>query len=119
MKPNELSETLWLHWLWLEDDERGKRANLSGVNLRWTDLHAIDLRGANLRGANLRWATLCRADLRGADLREADLTRANLRWADLRGTNLSGAKIDKNTRRDNPFIVCEVMESKKLESEEE
>lgn len=40
---SELQEILRLHTLWLRNENGGKRANLSGANLRW----------ANLSGANL------------------------------------------------------------------
>ena len=87
----ELKDTLEKHFLWLEGDPNGERADLRGA-----DLSEANLRGANLSGAYLRGADLSEADLRGADLSEAnlrgaDLRGANLRGADLRGANLSGA----------------------------
>ena len=72
MTQEELAKILELHKKWLNGEEGGERANLSGADLRW----------ANLSGANLRWA-----DLSGADLSDANLSGANLRWA-----NLSGAQ---------------------------
>ena len=54
--PDELSETLRLHQLWLEGKAGGVRANLSGANLS----------GANLTGADLSGATLTEANLTGA-----------------------------------------------------
>ena len=77
----ELKDTLEKHFLWLEGDPNGERANLSGAYLS-----GAYLRGANLRGADLSWAYL-----RGADLSGAYLSEANLRGADLSGANLSGA----------------------------
>ena len=78
----ELKEILEQHKLWLDSNKKkGKRANLSGVNL--TD--------ANLYCVNLRRADLSDADLSGADLRRANLTDANLTGADLRRANLTGA----------------------------
>ena len=47
----ELDEILKLHKLWLEDNGKGARANLSLANLRW----------ANLSSANLSWANLSSA----------------------------------------------------------
>jgi len=73
-----LKPILEQHALWLADPSTGKRANLQGADLRWTDLREADLRWANLQGADLRWA----------DLREADLQGADLRWANLRGADL-------------------------------
>jgi hypothetical protein len=70
------------HKLWVDGDEVGKRANLSGEVLSGSNLSGSNLRGANLSGASLRGANLRWANLSGADLRGADLS-----WA-----NLSGAK---------------------------
>ena len=63
MKANELKKILELHAKWLNGEEGGKMADLSGANLRWANLSDADLRRANLR----------RADLSGADLGKADL----------------------------------------------
>ena len=71
----DLQETLRLHKMWLDGKDGGKRADLSGANLR----------GANLSGADLSCADLSRADLSGANLRSADLRGANLSSADLSG----------------------------------
>jgi hypothetical protein len=97
MKQEELNQILNKHKLWLRC-EGGKRANLSGANLRSADLSGANLSGANLRsadlsGANLRSANLRSADLSGANLRSANLRSANLRSADLSGANLSGANL--------------------------
>lgn len=54
----ELNEILRKHKLWLENEEEGEKANLSGANL-W---------GANFRLANLSEANLSRANLSEADL---------------------------------------------------
>ena len=74
MSRDELNEILAKHKMWLNNEEGGERADLSGA----------DLRDADLRRADLRWADLSGADLRRADLSGADLRRADLRWADLR-----------------------------------
>lgn len=67
MTKSELNEILEKHRKWLNDEEGGERADLSGANLS----------GANLSGANLSWA---------------DLSGANLSWA-----NLSGAIYNEHT----------------------
>jgi uncharacterized protein YbdZ (MbtH family) len=94
MTAKELQEILKLHKMWLNDNEKGVKANL-----KWTDLTGADLRGADLKDANLKWADLRWADLTGADLRWADLTgadlnRANLNHANLEGANLTNANLD-------------------------
>ena len=86
----ELKDILEKHFLWLEGDPNGERADLYGANL-----YGANLRGANLRGANLRGADLRKADLRKADLYGANLYGANLRGANLRGANLRGADLRK------------------------
>ena len=84
----ELNKILELHRKFLDGDNGGKRADLSGADLRWADLG-----GANLRGADLSGANLSGADLRGADLSGANLREANLNGANLIGANLSGAAL--------------------------
>ena len=81
----DLKTILEKHKMWLNDEDGGEMADLSGADLRGADLSGADLRGANLRGADLSGANLRWADLRGANLRGADLSGADLRWANLRG----------------------------------
>ena len=83
MKQEELQEILDAHKKWINGEDGGVRADLSGANLSGADLRRADLRRADLSEANLRRADLRRADLKGADLSEADLRRADLRGADL------------------------------------
>ena len=59
----KLNSILNKHKMWLLNDPKGKRANLSGA-----DLMGADLRGATLMGANLIRANLGGADLSGAKL---------------------------------------------------
>ena len=93
MEKQKLEEILRIHAEWLEDSEKGERADLWGADLRGAYLREADLRGADLREADLREADLWGADLRGADLREADLRGADLREAYLRGAYLRGADL--------------------------
>ena len=58
MTRNEISEILRKHKMWIDDEEGGERANLSGANLSGANLIKADLRGANLSGANLIEADL-------------------------------------------------------------
>ena len=103
MTSEEIKKVLDLHKKWLNNEEDGKRAdlsgadlsraNLSGADLSGADLIRADLSGADLRKADLSKADLSRADLSGADLRGADLSGADLRRADLSGANLRGADL--------------------------
>lgn len=88
MTQEELAKILELHKKWLNGEEGGERANLSGADLRWANLS-----GANLSSADLSMANLSGADLRLADLSGADMSDANLSRANLSGANLSGADL--------------------------
>jgi hypothetical protein len=88
MTKEEIKTILDEHEKWLNYNDTGEMANLSGANLSGANLSGANLSGANLYGANLRGA-----DLREADLREADLSGANLRGANLSGANLSVANL--------------------------
>ena len=68
------------HKKWLEYSG-GKRADLSGTDLRGADLSEEDLREAILSRTDLRDAYLIGANLRGADLRGADLRGADIDFA--------------------------------------
>ena len=68
MTPEQITETLRLHKMWLRDKESGKRANLYGANLSSANLYGANLSGANLYGANLSSADLYGANLYGADM---------------------------------------------------
>ena len=97
MNPEEIRKVLVAHKKWLEDEEGGERADLSGA-----DLSDADLSGANLRRADLRYADLSDADLSSADLSDADLRDANLRRANLRRANMRRANMRRaNLRRAN------------------
>ena len=104
MDDKELERILEKHRKWLNYEEGGECANLSGANLRSANLSGADLSYANLRNANLNSANLRYADLRGADLRGANLRDANLKNADLRGADLSNIIVDKYTT--GYFLAC-------------
>ena len=63
MNQDELNVILQKHKDWLDGEEGGIRANLTGANLQGANLWGADLRDANLRDACL-WG----ADLTGADM---------------------------------------------------
>ncbi|HAA4979825.1 TPA_asm: hypothetical protein GET13_10655 [Listeria monocytogenes] len=102
MKQEELDIILENHGKWLLN-EGGERADLTGADLRHTNLSNAVLTGADLTHANLSNADLTGADLRhtnltnavltGADLTHANLSNADLTGADLRHTNLTNADL--------------------------
>ena len=61
MTPEKLAEILAAHKLWLNDEEGGVKADLSGADLREANLREANLSGANLSGADLIWADLSEA----------------------------------------------------------
>ena len=85
---HKLNFILNKHEMWLLNDPKGERADLSGADLSGTDLRGAKLSGATLYKADLSGATLYKADLRGAELVEANLRGAYLGEADLYGANL-------------------------------
>ena len=80
MNADELKTILAHHACWVAGTG-GKKADLRGADLQWTNLREADLQWANLQWASLRGADLSGANLRGADLSEANLSGANLREA--------------------------------------
>lgn len=74
MDKARLTEILDKHAKWLNGEEGGECANLSGADLSDADLSDADLRRANLRRANLSGADLRRANLSGAVLSGAVLS---------------------------------------------
>jgi hypothetical protein len=65
MNANDLKTILEKHKMWLNDEDGGEMADLSGANLSWANLSGANLSGANLSGANLSGANLSWADLSG------------------------------------------------------
>ena len=95
MEKQKLEEILRIHAEWLEDSEKGERADLWGADLRGAYLREAALRGADLRAADLQGADLRGADLREAYLRGAYLQGADLQEADLQGADLQGADLQE------------------------
>jgi len=113
MKKEELKLILDNHALWVSNNSKGmkadlthadltqadlsnanlSRADLSNANLYNADLSNANLYNADLSNANLRHADLSNADLSNADLSNANLTHANLRHADLSNANLRHADL--------------------------
>jgi uncharacterized protein YjbI with pentapeptide repeats len=98
MTQEQLSQILTDHKEWLNDNLKGKRADLRGADLRNADLSyanlwCADLHGADLRNADLSYANLRRANLQRAYLRDANLFGAHLYGADLFHADLLGADL--------------------------
>ena len=74
---------------------RAPRVNISGADLRHSDLMGAVMRQANLSGCYMNPAHMYHADLRESDLTNTLLNGANMRGADLRGADLSGADLDR------------------------
>ncbi|MGC2693980.1 MAG: pentapeptide repeat-containing protein [Desulfobaccales bacterium] len=99
MTRTDLDQILKDHKLWFESDKKeGKKADLSGSDLRWANMGGVFLLRAILIKAQLNFANLNGADLRDAILTKAELidsnlSKASLSGADLTGTKLSGANL--------------------------
>ena len=74
---------------------RAPQVNISGADLRHSDLMGAVMRRANLSGCYLNPSHMYHADLRESNLTNALLNGANMRGADLRGADLSGADLDR------------------------
>ncbi len=75
----------------LRDTNQCPGCDLSGVDLRNTNLEGANLSGAILRGANLSGCELENVDFRGANLEAANLKRSDFHGADMSGVSLNGA----------------------------
>ena len=53
MTKEELDKIIENHKIWINDNTKGERADLSGADLRWADLSGANLRWADLNGAKI------------------------------------------------------------------
>ena len=90
----KLQEILRLHYLYLNNDPNGVKADLSYTDISYTNLLFANLSNANLTNANLTNANLMFANLNNADLSNVDLSNANLRYANLSYANLNNANLN-------------------------
>jgi uncharacterized protein YjbI with pentapeptide repeats len=74
---------------------RASQVDISGADLRHSDLMGAVMRRANLSGCYLNPSHLYHADLRESNLTNALFNGANMRGADLRGADFSGADLDR------------------------
>mgnify|MGYP006276446707 CR=1 FL=1 len=94
--------------------KNGYRLDLRGTNLRAVDISSGDLSRARLDGAHLEGARLFEAQLEGArlggahlegaDLRQAHLERARLVGAHLERANLAGAHLERAGLREAHLV---------------
>jgi uncharacterized protein YjbI with pentapeptide repeats len=84
--------TIWNKW---RQENPNIRPDLSGIDIRRTNLSNAALQGVILKGANLRGADLSWADLTGADLNKTNLRRTNLSAANLTEVNFSEANLSE------------------------
>jgi len=84
----QINQILEDHQVWLNDNTKGKRADLQEADLYRENFRGANLQEANFHKANLQGAYLIGANLQGADLRNADLRNADLRWANLESAKL-------------------------------
>ena len=87
-----LAKILKEHAEWLENNNKGNRADLSNTDLRE---HADIIRKANMSKANMSGANMSWADMSGADMSWADMSWANMSGANMSGANMSKANMSK------------------------
>ena len=75
------------------------RENLSGVNLKGSDLTMSALIEANLERARLDKVDFSDSNLNKANLRHADIRNARLNWATLQGADLQSADLEWSSLR--------------------
>ncbi len=90
----QLDEVLAKHKKWLDGEDGGDRAHLSGADLSYADLSRADLSYADLSYADLRFAKLYCAKLVGANLSHAFSLSTDLRNVDLSHADITGADMD-------------------------
>ncbi len=71
-----------------------RKADLSGANLNYINLHKRLLTFANLNSAKLRHSRLTELIFRGGSAINADFTGADMRLSDFRAVNFTRAKLD-------------------------
>ena len=104
MTQEELNKILDKHEKWLNDEEGGERADLSGKDVQGLDFSFRNLKRAYMAGTNMEGADMIRANMIGAEMTGANMTRANMigvnlteadmTRANMTGTNMAGANID-------------------------
>ena len=87
---DELKTILKKHMMWLNGEDGGERADMSGAVMRGADMRGADMRGAVMSGADMSWADMSWADMSWADMSWADMrgavmSGADMSWADMRG----------------------------------
>ena len=75
------------------------RADFSGLILKGSEKHPVDLSGLNLDGADMRDVRIIYAKMKGVSMRQCDIRkgkfiRVDLEDADLRRSNVEGAVFD-------------------------
>ena len=74
-----------VQWITVDDVEKLRQTDLTGLDLSNQDVWGANLNGQNLRGCKFVETNLYGADLRDADVRDCDFSHANMGRADLRG----------------------------------
>lgn len=88
----ELNKVIELHGLWVLDNTKGERANLSRIDLSYKDLSDVNLRYADVSNSNFSNSDLSEVDLGYANAVNTDFTDAVLVHINFTNTYLMGAK---------------------------
>ena len=100
MLQSELNQILDSHELWVEDNKKGKKADLSNQNLSGLDFSERNLKNIHLSFSNFSDADFSHANLAFANLYSVffsfvNLSNANLSYVNLSHANLSCANLSR------------------------
>jgi uncharacterized protein YjbI with pentapeptide repeats len=93
----ELNEKLKDHKLWLEDETKGNKLDLSYCDCYGLNFHSANMRSADMRSADMSYADMSYADMSYANMSSADMSSANMSYADMSYADMSYANIHNTT----------------------
>ena len=93
----ELKEVISNHALWLEDHNKGKRAELNGYHIENVDISGVDLSQADLSGSSFTKVKLIGTNLSGARLIGTVFMNVDMTDAILDDVNLQEGDISHST----------------------
>lgn len=103
LKQAEIDEKLKLHKMWLNNEEGGKKADFSGVNLSHHAFEKVNLDKANFYGANLQ-----NVRFESCTLQSTTFNAAEASWSKFRNTSLVDANFGNSILQNSEFYKCDL-----------
>ena len=103
----DLNRIMDEHKHWLEDKNKGKRADLSHV-----DFSDMDLSGMDFSYADMRYALFMNTKLNGTNLSFAELNGSNFRCSELNGVIIDGTDFTQAGILHSPMNNCKGKDTK-------